>query len=326
MKRAFLAVTTALFFLTASAQDLVRYNYKKGDKIYTGTERLIANPSYSKEDAVMSKLSRVIFSDGEPVWILRLDFMEPTSWKMPKNAPLSITTTEGRAVLLQNYGVEPNLVAPEGMSTEKGLKYLNYGEYYMDNADIQKIVSGVATLDATKRWTDDGHIIINYKNNELGEVIAAQYNAIMNSEAPTTALGDNLKSIQDNRGSRLTETNLIKVADKLSISLVYLYYAPNSSESIDLNLYVPGQTVPYAAAIDVYLKNGKTINLHQEKELSGGRALTYPTPDQVKEMMDGVIKVTIQTKNDTETITFPNNEFSDAIYQLYNSLMMVSIL
>ena len=83
MKKFLLAAMAALLFVSASAQDLLRYNYKKNNYIYTGTERVRVVGTTPLE----VKLNRVTFPDGENIYILRVEYEEATAWKMPKNAP-----------------------------------------------------------------------------------------------------------------------------------------------------------------------------------------------------------------------------------------------
>lgn len=309
-----------------SAQDLVKYNYKKNGKIYTGTERIRVAPS-SKDTPVTVKLSRVLFEDGQPVYILRMDFEETSAWKMPKNAPLTIVTTDGKTLVLKNSSDAPNLVAPKGIRNSSGnTVYLNYGEYYLEASDMKKLLSGIASIDATKRWSSDGYIKNEYKNNELGSAIAQQYEAINYARTPKSELGSNLQSLQDQGGSRLAETSQIRVNSKLSVALVYLYYAASNSESIDLNLYLDGQTIPFTSPITILTKSGDEISLKQEKDLSAGRAICYPTLDELKEMLGGVSKITISTTGSDAVFTFPSDEFAKALDKLYNSVETVAIL
>lgn len=311
----------------ANAQDLIKYNYKKNNLIYTGTERIRVTGSAAKDTPVHVKLTRVLFTDGQPVFQLRMEFEESSAWKMPKNAPITFVTTDGRSVVLKNNSDAPNLVAPKGVKNQSGNNvFLNYGEYYLEEADLKKLAVGITSIDATKRWSADGYIKVTYKNNELGSAIAKQYDAIKRAPKPFEELGSNLKSLQDQAGSRLSETNTIKVSDKLSVALVYLYYASSNSESIDLNLYLSGTTVPYLTGVKIYTRAGEVIDLKQEKDLPAGRVICYPTLQQLKSMAKGVVKVTIQTIPGEVNVNFTDDSFGKAIGKLYNSLQTVAIL
>lgn len=329
MKR-ILSITAAVLMLSSIAMDAqtgLRYNYRKNKLVYTGTDRVRVDAPAPKDLPVHVKLSRVLFDDGQPVYIIRLDFEDVSAWKMPVNAPLTIVTKSGRQVLLKNSADSPNLVAPQGFRNESGKTvFLNYGEYYLEEADMQKLDEGIVSIDATKRWSSDGSIKISYKGNEFGNALSSQYKAIKSAPVPTSDLGSNLRSLQDQRGSRLVETNTVKVSGGLAVSMVYLYYANSNSESIDLNLSLEGSTVPFTSGIRIVTGKGETIMLKQEKDLPAGKVICYPSLEQVRMMSEGVARMSIQTTSGEITIAFPSDEFGRTVKELYNSLMTVSVL
>lgn len=324
MRKSFIAALALLLSISGlSAQNLLKYNYKKNGYVYTGTERIRVE---SKTNPVQVKLSRVLFSDGQPIYILRLEFEDATAWKMPKNAPLTIVNADGRSIVLKNASDEANLVAPDGIKTDAGTVFLNYGEYYVDESEMTKILAGVKSIDATKRWSSQGSIKIDYASNELGSAIKRQYDAIASASKPTEELGSNLTSVQDQRGSRLVESKVEEVGDGLAVSLVYLYYGPSNSESIDLNLYLTGNNVPFNAPVTIATKSGKLITLRQEKELMGGRVICYPTIDEIRDMADGVSSITLKTAGGNVSPTIDGDKFGKVIDRLYNSLQTAAIL
>ena len=316
------AITMFMAVLMLDAQSQLRYNYRKNGYIYSGCERERVEGS----TPVYVKLCRVMFPDGQPVYQLNMYFEEGTAWKMPKNAPLTVRTVDGRTVILKNSADGPNLVAPSGVMRGKDRVYLNCGVYYLEEADLKKIATGISSMDATKRWTSDGVIKVTYKANELGSVIASQYGKLKAAPRPSAELGNNMKSLQDQHGSRLAETLSMKINGQLSAQLVYLYYAESDNESIDLNLYLAGKTVPFGASVTVVTKNGSIINLQQEKELTAGRIICYPTQEQYRSMLKGVASIRIETSTSQTVIDFPDNAFSNTLSTLYNSLMTVAIL
>ena len=322
MKKILLVALAALLFVSASAQDLLRYNYKKNNYIYTGTERVRVVGTTPLE----VKLSRVTFPDGENVYILRVEYEEATAWKMPKNAPLTIFTTDGKNVTLKNSSDSPNLVAPSGIKTSAGKVYWNYGEYYMEEADLKKIASGVSSIDATKRWSSEGVIKVSYKNDEFGSAIRRQMQAINSAPVPKSEISNSLKSISDQGGNRLVETEKVHVNSQLAVSLVYLYYAESNNENYDLNLFISGKTVPLGGAVYITTTSGQTIELQQEKDLSAGRVICYPTIEQLKLMSKGVSKITVHTVSSPVTINITDGSFGAAVDKLYCALQPVTIL
>ncbi len=321
------ALSLALAACMLPAQNLVKYNYMKNGKVYTGSERVRVTNGNTRDTPVTVKLSRVLFEDGQPIYMLRMDFEESTAWKMPKNAPLTITVGDGGSVVLKNNADAPNLVAPKGIRNSSGnTVYLNYGEYYLEASDMRKLTTGISAINATKRWSADGYIKVQYKNNELGTAISELFDAVNTVRKPSSELGSNLKSLQDQNGSRLAESAQVKVASGLSVSLVYLYYAASNTESIDLNLYLDGRTVSFTSPVTIVTKKGETINLKQEKDLAAGRVICYPTLEQLKSMAAGVARMTVRTTGGEVSFAFPSDEFGKAVDKLYNSLETVAIL
>ena len=322
MKKWMMLAFAACCCLGLSAQESLRYNYVRNGYTYTAAER-------SRIDGTTTlyvKLSRVLFSDGQPVYKLRLDVEDSAPWKMPKNAPLTITTTAGRTVIVKNSASEPNRVAPDGIQGEKSRLWWNYGEYYLEEADLKKIAAGVSAVDITKRWSSDGAVKVAYKNNEFGAAVAAQYDAIRQAPAPVPDVSGLLRSLQDRGGSRLAETNALDVNDAVGISLVYFYYAEHNTEGYDLNFYFKGVTVPYGASVTVETADGNRIELHQEKDLAAGRAICYPENADLKKMLAGVRKITVQTTGDPLELNFSDAAFSKVLNRLYNALQTIAIL
>jgi len=204
--------------------------------------------------------------------------------------------------------------------------FLNYGEYYVDESEMTKILAGVKSMDATKRWSSQGSIKVEYAANELGSAIKRQYDAIVSAPKPAEELGSNLASVQDQGGSRLVETKTVEVGDELSVSLVYLYYGPSNSESIDLNLYLTGSNVPFNAPVTIATASGKLLTLRQEKELMGGRVICYPTIEEIREMADGITSITFKTTTGNFSPAVDGKEFGKVMDRLYNSLQTAAIL
>ena len=131
-KRIFIAL--AAFMLTVSglsAQNLLRYNYKKNGYVYTGTERLRVPGS----QPIQLKLSRIALPDGASVYILRMDFEDAAQWSVPKNASLKVSLSSGKTLVSKNE-LESNVVAPKGVKTDAGTVYWNGAEYYFEENDI----------------------------------------------------------------------------------------------------------------------------------------------------------------------------------------------
>lgn len=327
MRKVLYAVLAGLLMTTAaSAQDLLRHNYKKNGYVYTGTERIRVS-SGANGTPLQLKLNRVSFPDGAAIFILHVDYEASSAWKIPKNAPLTIHTTNGKTVISKNSFDAPNLIAPQGIRASNGTTtYWNCGEYYFEEADIQKIAVGVSSIEAQRRWSADGVIKETYKNDEFGKAVYRQFEAICNAPTPKFEIGSQLKSLDDQGGNRMVETNTLSVNGQLSISLGYIYYASGNSESYDLNLYLPGKEVPLDGLVTIVTTGGQTINLKQEKVVEQGQVTCYPDAEQLKRMLHGVSRITIQTTTGTMTVNVQDGAFATAVNKLYNAVQTVAIL
>lgn len=326
MKKYLIAALAALFLAgAAQAQDLLRYNYKKNGYVYTGTERIRVTGTGGMP--MQLKLGRVSFPDGAAIFILHIDFESTSAWKIPKNAPLTVTTTSGKTVISKNASDAPNLIAPQGIRGNGGTKtYWNYGEYYFEEDDIQKIAVGVSRVEAQRRWSTDGIIKVDYKNDEFGSAVYKQFEAICNAPVPKAELGSQLKSLSDQGGNRMADTKTLSVNGQLSLSLGYVYYASENAESYELDLYLPGKEVPLDGAVSIVTSAGETIRLKQEKVSKDGRVTLYPEAAQLKRMARGVSRVSLQSTSGAVNLNFPDKSFSEAVEKLYNALQTASIL
>ena len=329
MMKKYLLAALAAFLLVgtaASAQDLLRYNYKKNGYVYTGTERIRVTGT-GGTNPMQLKLSRVSFPDGAAIYILRVDVESSSAWKIPKNAPLTIHTTAGKTVIVKNETDAANLVAPQGIRADNGTKtWWDYGEYYFELAGLQKVCVGVSSIELQRRWSSDGVIKVTYKDDEFGKAIFRQFEVIEGAPAPKSELGSQLASVNDQGGNRMVDTKTISVNAQLSLSMGYVYYASGNNESYELNLLVPGRTVPLDGAVDVVTTSGATIHLKQEKGQEAGRVTCYPDAEQIKRMAKGVNRVTLQTSSGAVNLTFPDNAFATTVDKLYNALQTAAIL
>ena len=306
-------------------QDLLRYNYKKNGYVYTGTERVRVVGSSAKSNPIQLKLSRVAFPDGAAVYILRTEFEDASAWKIPKNAPLTLQIADGSTLISKNVFEGPNPVAPKGVAVGDARIWWNCGEYWFEEEEIRKICCGVSAIEATTRWSVDGVIKVTYKADEFGSAVNRLYTALRSADVPREEVGSNLKSLQDQDGSRLIETKTISVNDQLSIALTYLYYADTNHENYDLRLLMDGKQVPMGSTVKFVTAAGEPIVLGQERAVSDGM-LCYPDPQQLKQLCEGVSRLYIQTEQDSFSMAFPENTFSASLKKLYNSIQTAAIL
>jgi hypothetical protein len=112
----------------------------------------------------------------------------------------------------------------------------------------------------------------------------------------------------------------------IQVGLTYLYYADSNTESYDLYIFPEGITVPDGGKVTFTLTNGEEIELKQEQELPAGKVLCYPTPDQLKRLLTGVARITLQTVSSERTLTFSGQALSEKLALLYESIQTAAIL
>ncbi|MBQ9184934.1 MAG: hypothetical protein IJ151_03555 [Bacteroidales bacterium] len=322
MKKIIFSIIALMIAAQAFGQDLLRYNYKRNNFVYTGAERV----EVASSPALQLKLGRVIYPDGKPIYTLRIDFESESAWKMPKKAGITFNLSNGRSVVLNNSKDDANLVAPKGISKGGRTLWLNCGEYYLEQSDLDKLLGGVSDLDATVRMSADGHLKISFKNNGFSAALSRAYNAIDGAKAAAVTVGRHLETIDDYSGNRVAKTVAIEVGESVSVSLSYLYSADGNSESYDLNLKVNSGIIPGGSVVSFTTPSGTVIRLRQEKDLPKGEIVCFPDVDQLKALAHGASKISFETETGERSVSVSTEEFASSVETLYNALQRVSIL
>ena len=327
IKQCVLAALSAIILSAASLQaqqpDLLRYNYKRNGYVYTGAERVKAEAA----SPVYLKLGKISFPDGVSIFILRLDFESEYAWKMPKGASITFDLSDGSSVVSTHSSSAANLVAPDGIGSGDAKRYWNYGEYYLEERDMKKLLSGVTSLDAARRMSASGHVKLTFKDNAFSKALRGAYDAIAAAPAPKGELGKHVTGVKDtSAGARLASTETLDAGAGLSIYMNYLYSTENNAESYDLVLLAPGKTLASGAAVTFVTSAGEHIRLQQEKDLPEGNIVCYPDASQLKRLSAGVARVTMETTGGEVSIVLPDNLLANAIGTLYNSLQTIAIL
>lgn len=321
MRKIIASVLLAVIAASAFGQDLLKYNYKRNDFVYTGAERV----EVASAPALQLKLGRITYPDGGKIYTLRIDFESASAWKMPRNASLIFNLSDGKSLMLNNAKDEANLVAPKGVLKGGRKVWYNYGEYYLEQADLDRLLGGVADLDATRRMTADGHVKVSFKANEFSKALAVAYDAITIAKSPVI-IADELAGINDYSGNRMVTTKPVRVGQGVSVSLTYLYSAENNSESYDLNLKFDAGAVTGGSAMTFTAPSGAVIHLRQEKDLPAGEAVCYPDFQQLKALMRGVGRIEFETQSGPQTAVVASSDFGKAVTVLYNAIQRVAIL
>ncbi|MDY6278373.1 MAG: hypothetical protein SPL35_08185 [Bacteroidales bacterium] len=322
LKKTIITLLATLIVSSAFGQDLLRNNYKRNKFVYTGAERV----EVASSPALQLKLNRVTYPDGGALYTLRIDFESASAWKMPKNASIVFNLANGKSVMLKNASDEPNKVAPKGIKKAGKTVFLNYGLYYMEQSDLDKLLSGVTDLDATRRMSADGHVKVSFKNNEFSKALAAAYDAVSAAKATNITVGSDLETVDDYSDNRTARTVTKKIGQAVSLSLSYLYSAEGNSESYDLNLKVDADVIPGGSAVTFTTPAGSVIRLAQEKDLPKGEIVCYPDIDQLKSLMRGVGKISFETSAGERFVVVPAAEFAKVLTTLYSALQPVTIL
>lgn len=328
IKKCIFAAFSAIVLFSASLQaaqpDMLKYNYKRNGYVYTGAERVKAE---SASSPVYIKLGKIAFPDGVPVYVLRLDFESEFAWKMPKGASITFDLSDGSSVVSKHSSSSANLVAPNGIGSGSDKRYWNFGEYYLEERDMKKLISGVTSIDAARRMSASGHVKLSFKDNAFSKALARAFDAIKDAPVPTIELGKHLTGVNDTAaGSRLASTETLDAGAGLSVYMSYIYSPENNSESYDLVLLVPGKTLALGSAVTFVTSAGEYIRLKQEKDLSEGYVICYPDASQIKRLAEGIVKVTMETIGGEVSIVLPDNILAKAIGTLYNSLQTIAIL
>lgn len=310
------------FAVSAFAQDLVKYNYKRNGIAYIGSERV----AVASQPALNLKLVKNTFQDGVAIYTLRIEFEDSYPWKMPKNASMIFSLANGKDVISENVSDAPNLVAPEGVLKNGNKVYYNYGEYRFDQTDLDKLLSGVTSFDATRRRSANGHIVINFKKNEFSAALNKAYDAISRAKVAKEELAAHLTSLYDFSGNRNVRTDTVAVNDRSKLSLSYLYSAESNSESYDLELHVDGVAVPDGGTITVTASSGEVIRLHQEGEREAGEVVCFPETEQIKRMMNGINSISFETAAGVVALDYQPEVFGSALSVLYNNIQRAAIL
>ena len=322
LKKTIIAMLAMLTVASAFGQDLLRCNYKRNKFVYTAAERV----NVASSPALQLKLTRITYPDGVPIYTLRVDYETTSAWKMQKGATTVFNLANGRSLVLKHSSDEPNRVAPAGIKKGGKTVYLNYGLYYLEQADLDKLLGGVADLDASYRMSADGHVKVAFKNNEFSKALSAAFDAIDNAKAATVTVGNELEAVEDYSGNRVANTTSVKVGQSASISLSYLYSAESNTETYDLNVKLDADVIPGGTAVSFTSPSGAVIRLHQEKDLPKGEIVCYPDADQLKTLMRGVGKISFETEAGERFAVLPAAEFASALETLYCALQLVSIL
>jgi len=318
---------------SVDAQELLRHNYKSNGYTYIGSERTLVKAGSSDKHPFYEKLEYVVFPDGETTaYILEIDIEEERSYNFPKEVQLKATTFDGKIHSFKQYAGattdKHQFTAEDG----KTKVYWNVGKYMLEEDDLNRLISGVKYLEIAYSWSPEGFYSYTYSKDEFAQSLKAQKEAIMAAKEGAREIGDVVDYV-DNLGSTTVVAKPVSIPGNqvdLTVQMTYLYYKTVNSEDYDITMLLSKGDrkfdVPYESELEFTMEDGSVISLKQERE-SEDVVYMYPTVDQVKAFAYGKVKsVKIPLSDGSVTVSYGDNEFSEVIATLYNTLQAVSVL
>lgn len=325
-------IALLLMTMTASAQTLLRHNYKSNGYTYVGSERSLVKAGASDKHPFYEKLEYVIFPDGQTTaYILELDYEQESNINFPKEVQLRATTSDGKMISLKQYA--GTTTDKHQFTSEDGKTvYWNVAKYMLEEDDVKKLIGGVKNLEVAYSWGPDGFYSYTYSNDEFSKSLKAQYDIIKAQALPKEETEVLIAEYSDNFGSKTVISKSVAVEGKsanMKVSMSYLYYKGTNKEDYDLTLVVSGSrefVIPYESELEFTMEDGKKILLKQQRDAQNV-AFLFPSLEEAKTLAFGKVKsVKIPLEDGSVTQVWDNNEFGKAVNMIYNSLQMVSVL
>ena len=329
MKRILLAATALLLLagLSASAQTDLRSNFKYNGYSYVSGE-LEKVPC---DHPFFVRLEYVGFPDNTYAYLIHMNFEDKVAYEVPKGVKMAFTTTDGKLVRAEQVGGGAG--EKRAFTNADGKRvYWNNAQYMITEDELVKLFPGIKTIDVITGWDPDDYFQTTFKNNEFGKVLESQYKAIQAASGQAVEVQqEDIVRYADNNNSLtvLTQAHVAR-GEKMvyNVSVNYLYYKDTNKEDFDVNFMLGTEKqylIPVGSPVYISLEDGSTLTLQQERD-AYNTVYLYPTPEQTKALCKGVKSFTIETEEGIVNDTFPDNDFSKVINQLYNTLMAVAVL
>ena len=219
---------------------------------------------------------------------------------------------------------------------ENGL-YLNRLKYAAEAADMEKMLTGIKSVDIITGWDPDDYVQASFTEDEFAALLRRHCEAIQNAADNTIDLKASLAGYTENRNSTLSTANpLVARGARYDYNLIltHLYYKGTNSEDLDLAFAIgsPGNErfhFTYDAPIIFTLCDGSELRLLQTRD-DVNFVCVYPTLEEVFRLANaGVKSVTITCEDGSFTDEFAPREdgalsFSDAVNQELQLLLSLS--
>ena len=306
--------------LPASAQQAaVRYSYMNNGFTYTSAEREYVDCS----QPFWCRLERIGFPGGSVAYKLELDFVAPKSVNIPKNVKLSAQTNDGKIIRASQMAQERT--GKRAFTDASGATfYWNRGQYLLEEADVQKLAGGVKIMEVAYNWSPDGFWQIEFRKNELGQVLKRQLAALMHAPVPTAEIGDRIADYGD-RTNSLTIVAKPDVTGDATFQLRYIYYKKTNNEDFELGIRLAtgrSDVILFESPVTFTFKDGTSMQLLQQQQ-ANNQVIVYPSAAELRRLEKNVKSVTYTTE-DGATHTFPLADFSGPLALQCSALLMVA--
>lgn len=326
MKKTLLAALAMVLALSLQAQN-IRTNYRSGGITHISTDyetlQLDGNPTQIRVELAG-------FPDGSTLYLLYVNLVQKNSVVVPKGVKMAVTLSNSKLVRLEQIG--------EDSATKRRLEdgyFINRLKYAVEPADMEKMVKGIKSLDIITGWNPDDYIQATFANNEFGDLLKRQCQAILKAADTTVELDASLGSYTENLNSIMSTANpLVARGDSFDYNVIlsHLYYKNNNQEDLDLAFMIGSENqyhIPYDAAVQFTLNDDSVIGLLQTRD-DVNFVYVYPTLEDLARMAEvGVKSLSIDYDGGILTDTFSPREdgalnFHQAVNQELQLLLSLS--
>lgn len=319
-----LAVIGLSFGLQAQS---IRTNYRAGGITHISTDyeslQLDGIPAQARVELAG-------FADGSTLYLLYLNLVQKTSTVVPKGVKMAATLNNGKLVRLEQIG--------EDSATKRRLDngtFLNRLKYAVETSDMEKLVTGIKSVDIVTGWNPDDYIQASFGGNELGDLLKRHCEAIFKAADTTIELVATLAGYTENLNSILSTSSPIVGRGSsydYNIILSHLYYKNNNEEDMDLAFVIGTKEqfhIPYDAAVRFTLNDGSVIGLLQTRD-DVNFVYVYPSLEDLSRMVNvGIKSLAVDYEGGVLTDEFAPREdgerdFSAAVNQELQLLLSAS--
>ena len=313
--------------LCASAQDQLRSNFKYNGYSYVSGE-LEKVPC---DHPFYLRLEYVAFPDNTYAYLIHMNYEDKVAYEVPKGVKIAFTTPDGKLVRAEQVGGGTG--EKRAFTNADGKRvYWNNAQYMITEDELVKLFPGIKSIDVVTGWDPDDYFQAGFRNDEFAKALERQYNAIQaaSGEAVEVQQEDIVRYADNNNSLTVLTRAHVAQGEKMpyNVSVNYLYYKDSNQEDFDVNFMLGTETqylIPVGSQVYISLLDGSTMILQQERD-AYNTVYLYPTPQQTKALCKGVKSFTIETEDGIVSDSFPDNDFSRVVNQLYNTLMAVAVL